>query len=385
VGDAGLIEHVCGGVRWVLAPEAASLPGQGVLEHIEELETLPGATRLKRTTVRSVYRVEGGHGPPLIVKVFRAPSWRRRFKERYLRSQAGREWAALRRLGAMGVAVSRAVALGRPADRRGEVQAYLIVEAAPDAAGANVHLKALEREPKRLGAFARRLGEFVRRLHDAGVRHDDLHSGNILVQPDAATGEERLLVIDLQRVRVGRRPGARHRAWEVARLLRTLRGGRASAAGIRAAFLEAYCGAEPRLREERLSPEAVERLMERQRARRLRSRARRCLRDSSGFAVETAGERRVYRSRAWPLAEVLRVVEGGGAGDSGLTVREFAAARGVGRVLGAFRRSAAVREYAALHRQRLATRSGPRPVAAVEYRGGRERGRSVLVAEAESG
>ena len=97
------------------------------------------------------------------------------------------------------------------------------------------------------------------------------------------------------------------------------------------------------------------------------------------------GERRVYRSRAWPLAEVLRVVEGGGAGESGLTVREFAPARGVGRVVGAFRRSAAARAYAALPRGRLVPGWGPGPVGAGVYRGGRERGRSVLVAEEEAG
>jgi tRNA A-37 threonylcarbamoyl transferase component Bud32 len=47
--------------------------------------------------------------------------------------------------------------------------------------------------------IARRLGEFLARMHDAGVSHADLHSGNLLVKPDTLE----LYLIDLHAVRLG--------------------------------------------------------------------------------------------------------------------------------------------------------------------------------------
>jgi tRNA A-37 threonylcarbamoyl transferase component Bud32 len=51
--------------------------------------------------------------------------------------------------------------------------------------------------------LAGELGSLLARMHDAGIRHDDLHAGNLLIQGDAA-GPLTLHVIDLHAVHLGR-------------------------------------------------------------------------------------------------------------------------------------------------------------------------------------
>ncbi|MFP4056896.1 MAG: lipopolysaccharide kinase InaA family protein [Candidatus Brocadiia bacterium] len=403
------IRHECQGVRWEILGDDAELRASRLLDYIHDLDRLPRAQRIKRTMVRSVYRVPLQPGRSLIVKVFRARSPWERFKERFLRSQAGAEWAASLRLRRMGLPASRAIALGRPAARRSDVQAYLIVDAAPNAVGANAYFRALEqRDPpravERQAAFLGELARFVRRLHDRGVRHRDLHAGNILVRGDAGPGEERFLLIDLQRLRVGRPPGHRYRAKALARLLSTFARGRAGWRPQRAAFVRAYAEAPPALASRRLRPEAVERRMERLQAARLRSRARRCLKDSSRFAVEVADGMRLYHRRDYSLAEIRQLVDRPrgsrpmdpelpavrtarlpGRPGTRLEVRDFPPPRGWRRLLGPRAPSRALRQYAAAHRHRLETRAGPRPVAAMEVLRGPARGRSTLVLERQGG
>lgn len=92
-------------------------------------------------------------------------------------------------------------------------------------------------------------GRSVRRLHDAGGRHRDLHVGNLLVRERG--GDTEVLVVDLDRARVGEAAGARARMAEIMRLRRSLvkRGldDRVGAPG-RAAFLDAYTGNDAGLR-----------------------------------------------------------------------------------------------------------------------------------------
>jgi Ser/Thr protein kinase RdoA (MazF antagonist) len=92
-------------------------------------------------------------------------------------------------------------------------------------------------------------GRALRRLHDEGARHRDLHAGNLLLR-ETPHGCE-VLVVDLDRVRLGAPPDARGRMAEIARLYRSLvkRGsaGRVGARGC-AAFLASYTGRDRNLR-----------------------------------------------------------------------------------------------------------------------------------------
>ena len=97
--------------------------------------------------------------------------------------------------------VSRAVEPATPLDAWHNARAE---------AGAAGNLKAVR-------AASKALAELVARMHDAGVLHHDLHTGNVLVQGQGA--DVRLTLMDLHRVSRRRRLSRRRRAANLAQLL----------------------------------------------------------------------------------------------------------------------------------------------------------------------
>jgi 3-deoxy-D-manno-octulosonic acid kinase len=104
-------------------------------------------------------------------------------------------------------------------------------------------------DPARVARAASAAGAALRRFHDAGGRHRDLHAGNLILREDAAGAA--VLLVDLDRARCGRPPGASARFAEMMRLYRSLaKRGLAAAVGRRgcAAFLRAYTAGDRGLR-----------------------------------------------------------------------------------------------------------------------------------------
>lgn len=407
--QASLVTVTCGAIEWRLQQEGADEVRQHAIERIAELDAVPGAERIKQSLSRTVWRVPLASGRELIVKEYRSRSWRDRLKKLVQGSKPAIEWAASRRLLAMGLPVSRAIAVGLPARSGAEVDGYLIIEAERDALGMSDYLDTLgpASDP---AALDRRLGVVcdlargVRRLHDAGVRHDDLHAGNVLVRVNAESPGDRFVVLDLHRIRIERPAGLRHRAAAIAKLLKDYPACQPLEPQLPEVFLRAYCEAEPPLRGRLLEPDAIERRIARQAAVRLRSRAKRCLMNSSKFAVERFDEGRVWRLREYPLSELLALVEQhdearaarpaaaarqpfvsehARAEHGGATVQvtSFPAQGGLGGLFQALVPSPAVDAYAAAHRRSLEQGGGPRVVAAVEWVRGERRGSSVAMIE----
>ena len=115
------------------------------------------------------------------------------------------------------------------------------------AEGARSGLELLASQPSRatIRAAARASGSALRALHDAGVRHGDLHAGNLLFD-----ARDRALLIDLDAAREFDATPA-ERMHELMRLIRSLiKRGLLAAAGPRgcAAFLSSYCDGDRALR-----------------------------------------------------------------------------------------------------------------------------------------
>jgi hypothetical protein len=108
---------------------------------------------------------------------------------------------------------------------------------------------------------ARSVGSAVRRLHDLGARHPDLHIANILIE-NIGPNEERIWIVDLDRVRVGEPPRAGRRLRELMRLYRSLvKRGFQTRVGDRgtAAFFAGYCLGDRDLRRAMLKHARLER------------------------------------------------------------------------------------------------------------------------------
>lgn len=108
-------------------------------------------------------------------------------------------------------------------------------------------------KPAARRTLARALGSLLARLHAAGIYHNDLKDVNILVQgPEHAP---RLVLLDLERVAIGRPPPGRRRRKNLVQLERTL--GRSVGRAVRLRVLDAYLGAASSRAERRAWARAV--------------------------------------------------------------------------------------------------------------------------------
>ncbi|MBI4831259.1 MAG: hypothetical protein HY801_06830 [Candidatus Lindowbacteria bacterium] len=160
-----------------------------------------------------------------------------------------------------------------------------------------------ERAEDKPDGFFRSIGELVRRMHSAGFWHSDLHTGNILVESSADSFK--LWLVDLHAAGRSSRLTRRRRMADLAKLVFSLE-----------EFLD-----EGQLREalEGYSPDADKaeisetlrallKSADSLRRLRIRSRAKRCLRTSGMFVVESTNAMKVYRRRNIEGGAVLDAV-----------------------------------------------------------------------------
>jgi tRNA A-37 threonylcarbamoyl transferase component Bud32 len=201
------VQPTSAGVRWEIAPgalgprEVALLLGPGGLRLNEWLAS--GAARvLKRASHRSLYRVVL---PGLDVHVKHYPAGGRRGWLRSLvRPSAARlEYERTRQVADRGVPTVEPLAVGE--SRGGGAHAsWLITRTFEGAVPLDAFLQDTPDGPPaplRI-RLARALGRLLARLHDAGLRHHDLHPGNILLRLDK-DGELELFLLDLLMARLG--------------------------------------------------------------------------------------------------------------------------------------------------------------------------------------
>lgn len=111
---------------------------------------------------------------------------------------------------------------------------------------------------------ARAAGSAVRKLHDLGCRHADLHIKNLLIRKSEEAGSRdvvSVIIIDLDRARLGLEPTPRRRMMELMRLYRSLhKHGSRDALHLRtlAAFFAAYHRGDRKLRRRMLAHRRLE-------------------------------------------------------------------------------------------------------------------------------
>ncbi len=198
-----------GGYRWTLAP---GMSGADVEQMISLLLPASDGPPCPSLALRA------GERPDIVTVIKHAPHrtlYRLRLPglDLHVKHYGGgfREWC---RCLLRGRRAARELALSREAARRGvptlEVlgcgesprrsDSWLITRTLPEVVPL---LDVLETDlPANLRhRLAHSLGAFLARLHEAGVRHDDLHPGNLLLR--LVEGEPRLYLIDLDMARLG--------------------------------------------------------------------------------------------------------------------------------------------------------------------------------------
>ncbi len=196
----------CGStIRWTLTePPFAGWTYETGFPLAEMLQN-GAAMVVKHGPHRSVYRV-ALPGLDVFVKQNRVHNARAWLRQWLRPSKARIEWDKAFALAARGVATITPLALGEcigtaPGD------SYLVSRTIDNAEALSTFLEhTLPIFPRARQAHVRQrlavvLGQFVAAMHDAGVRPDDFHAGNLMVRLD--DDEPQLFLIDLHAVHIG--------------------------------------------------------------------------------------------------------------------------------------------------------------------------------------
>jgi tRNA A-37 threonylcarbamoyl transferase component Bud32 len=286
---------------WTVDPSHEAFVRELLAPSAREPERLPGARVVKTNRVRTVVHVAGPVGG-LYCKRFRTL----RGIDRLLslvglrRSPARREWEAFRLLRAAGVSCPEPVILAE--ERRGGqlVGSVLATREVDDAEQLTEKLDALRADPE--GSAARQalmaaLARTCQAVFAAGLDHPDVHLANFLVRPDGS-----LVVLDLHSASPRRGPpSARTRLRRLEKVAHSI-GPQDPDKVPHAAeevrwFAQAWADLDPALGGADALTTRLLRGADRLEARRLVSRDRRCLVNSTDFAVHGAMGVRVYRRR----------------------------------------------------------------------------------------
>ncbi len=234
---------------------------------------------------RSASRVEVPGLGPLLLKVHRPCGLADGVRAALRASRARMEWDAARYLEGSGVPTPEPLVL---AERR---RGLVLVEAATGTrflTARETFEPALRAQPvAKAHVLLARAARWIRSMHDRGISHGDLHSGNVLVGPGPGDRAE-IHVVDLHTVRTARAVTRRRRETQLARWLHSLIAVTGPAGRLRS--IRAYLGeGVPRIVLARARAR-IERLVRRRERVRVRSRSRRCFEESGTFTRDLGAD-----------------------------------------------------------------------------------------------
>lgn len=260
---------------------------------------------LKRSRYRAAARIEADGLGPVIVKVHRPSGVADTLRAAVRRSRASSEWRAARCLAGAGIPTPEI--LGSFVRRRGPLLAAAATAArfVPDR---DTFAPALNsRSPREAKALLVRAAGWIRAMHDRGIEHRDLHSGNVLVARGPAESCE-MLFVDLHKAQVGRPVPGSGRVRDLAQWLHSL--AEAVGPGGRLRSLLAYAGVQrggARPTGFARFVRRVERAVARRERVRIRSRSRRCVEENTDF-TRSVGEGAGWRRLDVSVAAVRRAI-----------------------------------------------------------------------------
>jgi tRNA A-37 threonylcarbamoyl transferase component Bud32 len=263
---------------------------------------LEGGEVVKRNVYRAAARADVPGLGAVVLKVHRPKGAADVLRAALRRSRARAEWDAARWLRGAGIPTPEPFLLAER--RRGP-----FLDAAATAARFLPQRETfvpalLAQPPDKARALVERAARLVRAMHDRGVAHGDLHSGNVLVGHGPGDRCD-LHVIDLHAARVGRFVGRRTRESNLAQWLHSLR--EAAGPGARLRTLRAYLGPGSSRAVLRGALARVERAVARRERVRRRSRSRRCTEEGTQFTSDV-GAGTGWRRRDLPVAELDRLL-----------------------------------------------------------------------------
>jgi tRNA A-37 threonylcarbamoyl transferase component Bud32 len=287
------------GLRWFIVEGTAQQLPSLLLDDPERfLRKHPPQKVLKESPVRTVLIILGSHGM-LFLKRNKIRGLKEQLKYLVVPSKARKEWemahCALRQ------EIPTPVPLAMAERRTGRLlrDAFLITQAIVPSS------PLIELIPKGgHESLLARAARLIRGAHEAGLFHQDLHAGNILVE----SAKKQLYVIDLHRSKFVRSLSKQRRLWNLAQFFYSIKGW--LSLEDKEAFLQQYDKEKDIFRDgitEGLHK--IGRLEDRIYRRHMKSRTKRCLKNSGGFFVVEENDWRIWARRGWKTEALLAAIK----------------------------------------------------------------------------
>jgi tRNA A-37 threonylcarbamoyl transferase component Bud32 len=286
------------GWRWTIAEGAAQwLPPALLDDPGAFLLHNPPQRPLKESLVRTAFIIPGLKGD-LFLKHYKIRDFTEGWKYLVVPSKARREWRMAQQALAQGIPTPMPLAMAERRKGRFLQDALLInqaispscplIELIPAGAHKELFFQA---------------APLLRQAHEAGLFHQDLHAGNVLVR----MADKKLYLIDLHRSRFLRSVSRRRRLWNLAQFFYSLQAWLSPEA--KKAFLQQYDEEENIFKgkfEQGLKE--IERQVQRLYRRHMRSRTKRCLKQSGGFSLAKEQGWQIWCRRGWKPQGLLKIV-----------------------------------------------------------------------------
>lgn len=287
--------------RWIVREDCVSMVAENLFYMLHHYDQFPHLTLIKENNVRASFFMK----PPetaaeqLFIKRYKQQGWVERCKHLVLPAKAVAEWRNMQRFAACGLPVPLPIARGIRKTGLMITDSCLITEALLHTQPVHEFLEqqlplyAAERSDAVKKELTVSLARLAADIHTAGFFYRDLHAGNILIKISAERGWQ-LFLIDL------------HRAWRPFRLLQWMRlrdlaqlwNSVPALSAHKRLLVEEYLRASG---QRRVVPEAFARKLEivaqRREQRRIKSRSKRCLVNSTTFEVHKTAREQYFGRR----------------------------------------------------------------------------------------
>jgi tRNA A-37 threonylcarbamoyl transferase component Bud32 len=299
-GVADGVSHKRGmkGLRWTIAQGGAQWLPSALVDNPEEFLLHNHPQRLlKESPVRTVAIFSGPYGE-FFFKRYKTRGVGEWLKHLVIPSKARTEWQMAHFALRKGIPTPSPLAMAERRKGRFLQDAFLVTQAIVPSS------PFIELFPKgRHEDLLARAAHLIRGVHDVGLFHQDLHAGNILVEK----GAERLYIIDLHRSRFLKRVSSRRRLWNLAQFFYSLQGW-LSPEDERTLLHQYDKGGDIFKRGPNEALRKIKRFKERLYRRHMRSRTKRCLKNSSGFSVARQDGWRIWSRRGWKTEQLLKLM-----------------------------------------------------------------------------
>jgi tRNA A-37 threonylcarbamoyl transferase component Bud32 len=297
-----------GNLKGVIDPGVKSALQAEFFEDLNRQIAVRGGRVLKDSRVRlaAILPLEGGKA--LYIKQFRIARGWQRVKYLFRPSRAMKEWVISRFLLQRGVLTPRPLGMLERRKHGLPHECFFLAEAIEGSRDLIDFCKGRACTSGQIevkNQILRLLVETTRKLHDSGLFHRDLHGGNFLVTDE---GSLSLYLVDLHQARKKISVSRAKRLWNIGQIFNSLDFMLDHEA--KTLFLITYGrGQAPFGKDPESCLNRVERMIQKMVKDRQKSRAKRCLKESTLFTIDRRAGLKIYRRRELGENDLIAILE----------------------------------------------------------------------------